>query len=85
MGKGGKCLQSVELEIKDFQDCNHELQNKVEILELKLKRSQILINHMTSTLEAAKDFQIELEVKKKSFMHFKLSYVKNKIYLMHNV
>jgi len=65
MGKGGKCLQSAEMEIKDLQDWNHELQNKVEILEWKLKQSQTLINQMTSTLEAVKDFQIELEVKEK--------------------
>ena len=65
MGKGGKRLQSVELEIKDLQDCNHELQNKVEILEWKLKQNQTLINQMTCTLEVEKDFQIELEMKEK--------------------
>jgi len=65
MGKGGKCLQIAEMEIKYLRDCNHELQNKVEILEWKLKQSQTLINQMTSTLEAVKDFQIEREVKEK--------------------
>lgn len=65
MGKVGKCLQSAEMEIKELKECNQVLQNTIELLEWKLKQNQNLINQMASTLEAAKYFQIELEIKEK--------------------
>lgn len=63
MGKGGKHLQSAKLEIKELQECNHELHNKIEVLEWNLKQKQNIINQMTNTLEATKDLQNELHMK----------------------
>ena len=65
MGKGGKRLQSAEMEIKELKECNHELHNTIELLEWKSKQNQNLIDQMTITLEATKDFQLELEMKEK--------------------
>lgn len=40
MDKGGKHLQSVELEIKELKECNQELHTTIELLEWKLMKIQ---------------------------------------------
>lgn len=55
MGKGGNNLLNPSKEIKDLDEWNNELKNKIKVFEWKLQQNQTIMDKMIDTLEYVKD------------------------------